>query len=304
MNSNDKNILDRFFDFLSVEKHKSKLTISSYKDDIDAFLESLDLTPDTFDPNLIDDEDIRQWVEAKSANEVIARSGKRRLSCLRTLWKFMLQVGYVDKDPTRLLIAPKMAKRLPTFFSEEEMVEIRKLACVDCCFELLRDNLIIELFYQTGMRCAELINLKFRDIDLYKSQLKVFGKRNKERIIPIGRKLILQLCEYTEVIETKLHIWSPFVVFDPEDGSPLEEEEVYNIVTEYMRMIRIDKKRNPHSLRHTFATQMLNNGANMNSIKELMGHTNLAATEVYTHATFQQINAMYREAHPRQISEK
>lgn len=309
-------MIKRFLDYLQYERRYSMRTVGEYGDDLRAFAAFLGVNEDAFQPSEPDTGDVKQWMVEMLDNGRSPRTVKRRLSALRSFYKYLLRQGQVKRDITQGVITPKTDKPLPVFFRESEMEreqaigerELDELihrpdsdASPREVFELTRDNLIISMLYQTGMRRAELIGLKDEDIDLREGQIRVFGKRRKERVVPIGRHLIDEIEAY---IETRRDFESPehyLLTAVGRDGSigPLKANAVYTMVCKRMGEVSTLKKHSPHVLRHTFATTMLNNGADIRTIQTLLGHAGLAATQVYTHATFEQIQQAYKNAHPR-----
>ena len=309
-------MIRRFLDYLQYERRYSMRTVGEYGDDLRAFVAFLGLDEATFDPNKPDTFDVKQWMVEMLDSNLSPRTVKRRLSALRSFYKYLLRQGKVKRDITQGVISPKTDKPLPVFFRESEMEreqaigerELDELmhqpgseASPQEVFCLTRDNLIISLLYQTGMRRAELVGLKDSDIDLCQGQIRVFGKRRKERVVPIGERLIAEIRTYLELrqdFESPEHF---LLTTMKHDGTivPMQAAQVYKIVRRRMGEVSSLKKHSPHVLRHTFATTMLNNGADIRTIQTLLGHASLSATQVYTHTTFEQIQQAYKQAHPR-----
>lgn len=309
-------IVSQFLRYIEVERHYSPRTVSEYGADLRSFVSSLGLTEETFDPCLVDETDVKQWMMSMLDAGQTARSVKRRLSALRSFYKYLLRQEIVTRDVTSKVMSPKMDKPLPVFFRDAEVE--REQALGEQTLEALlhpiegeaqpkevlavvRDNLIISLLYQTGMRRAELVGLADGDVDLREGQIRVFGKRRKERIIPIGKDLISRLNDYLSVRHGFETADNHLLVWVGRDGvsRPMTAAQVYKVVCDRMGEVSTLKKHSPHVLRHTFATTMLNNGADIRTIQTLMGHASLAATQVYTHTTFEQIKQTYLQAHPR-----
>jgi integrase/recombinase XerC len=232
-------------------------------------------------------------------NDITARTVNRKLSCLKSYWHFLVRKGLTIKNPVKRISSPKTKKGLPVFLKVEEMDEIFHLeGKKDCPFENFRDRLIIEMFYQTGIRLSELIGLKDEHIDTGSCILKVTGKRDKQRLIPFGQDLRRLILEY-------LDLRKEYVTGTPErflvrkSGELLYPQMVYRIVHQKLTNVATLTKNSPHVLRHTFATTLLNSGAELNAVKELLGHSSLSATEVYTHTTFEELKKVYKQAHPR-----
>lgn len=292
-------MVEPFLEYIAVERKYSPRTVQAYADalhELEGYLDS-PLTRDKVQS--LTEEQVRDWVVYLMEDKHNApRSIKQKLSALHSFYKFLLRQQVVDKDITRRVLTPKVDKPLPVFFKPQEMQAATAYDDQADDKESVRDSLIIEMLFQTGMRQAEMLNLKDQDVDIVQKQIRIFGKRRKERIVPIGDSLCSLITRYREMREGD---YGTFFVHWKKNGEvvSLTKDQLYNIVTTRMGEVSTLKKHSPHVLRHTFATTMLNNGADIRTIQALLGHASLAATQVYAHTTFEQIRNVYNAAHPR-----
>lgn len=291
-------MINSFLQYLQYEKNYSSYTVLSYRNDIKAFGEFLQQNAPQTDIVHADTEKIRQWLMQQREQKNTATTVNRRLAALRAFYRFLLQRGVVEQNPTSKIAAAKTPKKVPTFFREKDMNQLLDISQKNTTFEACRDEAIIETFYQTGIRLSELLNIKDIDIDFDRQTLRVFGKRKKERIVPFGNGLAQILQQYIAARNAEIETHTPYL-YILRSGKQMYAAAVYRIVHRIMTQISTQQKCSPHVLRHTFATDMLNNGADINAVKELLGHANLAATQIYTHTTFDQIRNIYKQAHPR-----
>lgn len=295
-------MIQHFLDYMAIEKKYSPKTVQAYGDDLRDFCSFLGWESTDYNPAEVSESDIQAWLVSQMDDQHNKpRSVRRRLSALRSFYKFLLRTGIVQKDVTRMIQSPKIDKPLPVFFKPAEMEQATLMDEHADDFESIRNGLIIQMLYQTGMRQAEMLNLQDTDIRLDAAEIRIFGKRRKERIVPIGENLMAAIRNYYEVREQLgASDGTVFVQQNKKNGIvPLSKTTLYNIVRARMGEVSTLKKHSPHVLRHTFATTMLDNGADIRTIQQLLGHASLAATQVYTHTTFEQIMKTYNAAHPR-----
>ncbi|MEO6884351.1 MAG: tyrosine recombinase XerC [Bacteroidia bacterium] len=289
---------EKFLHYIQYEKRFSPHTLTAYKNDLkqfQLFLEKINST------NIIkaDFSSIRLWMAELMQEKNSSRTVNRKLTVLKSFYKFLFREKIIEINPTLKVIAPKTSKKLPVFVEEKKMTILLDNVLFTDNFEGIRNKLIIELFYATGIRLSELVNLKEKDIDLFSGNLKVLGKRNKERILPIHAELKNKIEKYI-VEKNNLNIeYEKGFLFVTDKGKKIYPKMVYRIVKLYLAQVTTIDKKSPHVLRHTFATHMLNNGADLNAVKELLGHANLAATQIYTHNTVEKLKKVYQQAHPK-----
>lgn len=291
--------VDQFLVYLQHEKRYSSHTIQSYKTDL---LQFGDFMLKTFELPLIDVKyiHVRNFMVFLMDDQISANSVGRKLSTLRSFYKFLLRENAITSNPMSLVKAPKVPKKLPVFIDEAKLdLLLDSPDFFDDSFSSVRDRLIVETLFGTGMRLAELLSLKETDINFYDSTIRVTGKRNKERVIPIGKTLGQQLKEYVELktLQNFDNKTTGLIVTDK--GSPAYPQLIRRIVRRYLTYISTQDKRSPHVLRHSYATSLLNRGADLNAIKELLGHASLAATQVYTHNSVERLKTIYKQAHPK-----
>ena len=289
---------DSFLDYLRFEKNYSEKTIVSYGIDLTKFEEYFKGKDEKVDFTTVDADLVRGWVMNLMENGYTSASVNRKLSSLRSFYRFLLKKGVIEEDPMLKIIGPKNKKPLPVFLKEREMDRLLDDVPFKEDFTGCRDRMVLEMFYATGMRLSELIGLDDKDVDFSASLLKVTGKRNKQRLIPFGDELKELMLEYINVRNEAIPERSK-AFFIKEDGGRLYKNLVYNLVKRNLSKVATLKKRSPHVLRHTFATTMLNNDAELGAVKELLGHESIATTEIYTHATFEELKKVYKQAHPR-----
>ena len=291
-------MINEFLQYLQYEKNYSSHTVLSYRTDLCQFCLFLQIEQSLFNPDSISASQIQQWVLFLLENKISARTLSRKISTLKSFWHFLLGRGLTKQNPTLKIILPKTNKALPAFFKQKEMEAALDDAFLPDNFEALRNHTIIATFYMTGIRRSELVDIKDVDVDLSEGTIKVTGKRNKQRIIPISKQFCLKIEQYITKRNNEITDRSNYL-FVRQNGQPLYPKMVYNIITGAMSGFGSLHKKSPHVLRHTFATGLLNEGADINAVKELLGHSSLAATQVYTHTSFDELHNIYKQAHPR-----
>ncbi len=290
---------ERFFQYLQYEKRFSPHTLTAYQTDLGQFVEFVDRIFEIASCTEITHTHIRSWIVDLLDRKNTPRSINRKLSCLKTYFKFLRKEGIITTNPMAKVMAPKMGKRLPVFVNENKMELLFDAVDFGEGFSGLRNRLLVELLYCTGMRSSELISVKVGDVDFASNQLKVMGKGQKERLIPFARHLANLISSYIE--QRTLQDLGPghdhLLVTDK--GKPLYPGFVYKLVKKYLTAVTTLEQRSPHVLRHTFATHLSNRGADLNAIKELLGHSSLAATQVYMHNSIEKLKKVYAQAHPK-----
>lgn len=292
-------LVQKYIEYLRYEKNSSSHTEISYFNDLKQLWQFVqDNYPEVLWLSLSEDI-VREWVVELMEQGVSARSVNRKLSAVKAFYKFLVFKNYLQKSPINTLRGPKIKKKLPTFVVDHDLnLLLDQMYALGDDFISLRNVLILEMFYLTGMRRAELIGIKDDDIDYIEHTIRVTGKRNKQRLIPIDDELLAKIKRYKEQRDLEVSN-RPMVLFVRENGLALYPRLVYKIVVDLLSAIPSLSKMSPHVLRHTFATSMLNAGADINAVKEILGHASLAATEIYTHTSLEELKKIYNKAHPR-----
>jgi len=299
-------LIDNFVQYIRCERNLSHHTVSAYVADLNAFLNFLGVAPDAFDPEAVTAADVRAWIASLSEANIAVTSIKRHVSAIRSFYAFVARRHGVSNNPTIGLALMKAPRPLPRFIDPSQTAlvidaEIARAAENDDDFDTVRNALIINMLYSTGMRAAEIITLLDQDTDTTRRELKVLGKRNKERVIPFGPELAGQIDSYRLVRSRTVGISHTDTLFVRPDGRPLYYGLLNRIVHSALDGNVTSSKRSPHVLRHSFATDMLNNGADLNAVKRLLGHASLATTQIYTHISYRELQHNYQLAHPRAL---
>jgi integrase/recombinase XerC len=292
-------MINQFLNYLRYERNSSPQTVQTYEESLREFESYISLRDSRLSLQAVDADLIRDWMESLMDKGNTASTINKKLSALRSFYRFSLKRKLVEKDPAHGIVGPKKSKPLPQFLRESEMDHLLDRLEWDNYYKDVRARTILLLFYEAGLRRSELTGLNDVDIDFGSRQLKVTGKRNKQRIIPFGQELADALNQYLEARREQFGLRENSALFLSDKGERMTGSQVYLIVHRYLTLVTSLKKRSPHVLRHTFATAMLNNGAGLESIKKLLGHESVDTTEIYAHTTFEQLKRIYKEAHPR-----
>ena len=290
--------VDKFLDYLSSELNRSQQTVESYRNDLKHFEKFAKDLSDSFSWETVDSDMVRDWMESMMDKGNSAATVSRRLSALKTFYRFALARRYVESDPVYSIKGPKKEKPLPQFVKESEMDELLDRQAWGDDYNNVRARTIIILFYETGMRLSELVNLDDKDVNFVTSEIKITGKGNKQRIVPFGDELKNTLLEFRRLRDASVEVKTPALVVS-DKGTRMSPSKVQNIVRSNLSRVCSLKKKSPHVLRHSFATAMLNHHVGLENLKKLLGHARLSTTEIYTHTTFEQLKRVYNEAHPR-----
>ena len=288
-----------FIDYLKFEKRYSEHTIRSYRDDLSAFFEYLSQYSRELKLEEISSALIRSWLADLKNKQLSSRSINRKISTLKSFFRYQLKEGNLEQTPMNKIISPKINKRLPVYIEQKDMETLFSYVEFPDNWKGQTDRLLLEIFYNTGMRLSELIGIKESQIDFGNNAIKVLGKGNKERIIPISREMLESIRNYIKNKKQALEPSSHDCLLVNDKGKKLYPKYVYLCVKQYLSAVTTVQQKSPHVLRHSFATHLTNSGAELNSVKELLGHASLAATQVYTHNTIEKLKDVYKKAHPK-----
>ena len=291
--------IQQFLDYLSFQKRYSRHTITSYQNDLTAFFDFLLTRFSETQITNVKPTFVRSWLAELKERGMESKSINRKISTLKSFFKYQLRQQTITVSPMTAIISPKVSKRLPQFVDKKDVTTLLTHVEFPDTWAGKTDQLILHLFYNTGMRQAELTGLKETDISKSNGTIKVLGKGNKERIIPVSNQLILKMQDYMEDKRTALEAFDKSILLVTASGKKLYPRYVYSTVNKYLAMVTTIDKKSPHVLRHSFATHLMNNGADLNAVKELLGHSSLAATQIYTHNTIEKLKDIHKKAHPK-----
>jgi len=291
--------IEYFLNYLTFQKRYSLHTIISYKNDLTGFFDFVEQQFGNTALIDINSSCIRSWLAGMKEKGMESKSLNRKISTLKSFFKYQLKQGLIVTSPTATIISPKVKKRLPQYVAEKDINTLFNYVEFPDNWDGKTHSLLLQLFYNTGMRQAELVNLKESQIDQSNSNIKVLGKGNKERVLPVSKKLMDLIQQYLENKRILLSQFDNEILLVNLKGKKLNPRYVYSIVNRYLSLITTIDKKSPHVLRHTFATHLMNNGADLNAVKELLGHSSLAATQIYTHNTIEKLKDVYKRAHPK-----
>ena len=286
-----------FLDYIKFEKRYSQHTLISYRNDLEQFFAYLASQFDAPPIDKITPMFVRSWLAEMKEEAISSKTINRKISSLKSFFKYALKTGVIEQSPMTTVTSPRISKRLPSFVEEKDMSTLFDHIEFEDSWKGRTEKLVLQLFYNTGMRLSELINLKESQLDPSHSQVKVLGKGNKERIIPVSKELVADLQSY--ISDKPLKLETVHTIFVSEKGRSLQPRSVYSFVNNHLAKVTTIQKKSPHILRHSFATHLMNNGADLNAVKELLGHSSLAATQVYTHNTIEKLKDVFKKAHPK-----
>lgn len=296
---NQQKHIASFLDYLKFQKRYAQHTITSYENDLTGFVDFIEKQYGSLSPNELKPTFIRSWLATLKGQDFSAKTINRKISALKTFFKYFLKQGLIEVSPMTTIVSPKQSKRLPEYVERKDMGTLFDYVEFTKDWKGNTERMVFELLYNTGIRQAELIGLKENAIDFQRGLIRVLGKGSKERIIPVSPTLVISIKNYIDAKKKELENPNREFLLVKDDGQKLYPKWVYNSVKKYLSLVTTIDKKSPHVLRHTFATHLSNNGADLNAIKELLGHSSLAATQIYTHNTIEKLKDVYKKAHPK-----
>ena len=299
MQQSEDHTIQYFLDYIKFQKRYSQHTITSYRNDLNSFFSFLSQQFGNMPLAGIKTVFVRSWLAELKENGMESKTINRKISTLKSFFKFQLRQQEISVSPMTAIISPKVSKRLPQFVDKKDITTLLQQVEFPDTWEGRTDQLILQLFYNTGMRQAELVGLKESGISKANCSIKVLGKGNKERVIPVSKQLMNSMQEYITEKKRLFDAFDKILLLVTSSGKKLYPRYVYNVVNKYLSMVTTINKKSPHVLRHTFATHLMNSGADLNAVKELLGHSSLAATQIYTHNTIEKLKEVHKKAHPK-----
>ncbi|MEP6616383.1 MAG: tyrosine-type recombinase/integrase [Ginsengibacter sp.] len=288
-----------FLDHLTFQKRYSKHTILSYQNDLTAFFKYISTQYGDISPDKVTASIVRTWLASLKQYELSSRSINRKISALKSFFKYQLRSQKIRFSPMTAIVSLKISKRLPSFIEQKELETLFRHVEFPATWEGKTNRLLLSIFYQSGIRLTELINLKVSQVDKSNRTIKVLGKGNKERLIPVNKELMEELLQYISSKKDELENFDGQYILVNGKGKKLYPKYVYTVVKRYLGEVTTNERKSPHILRHSFATHLTNNGADINAVKELLGHSSLAATQIYTHNTIEKLKEIHKRAHPK-----
>lgn len=295
----ETHFVQEFLDYLAFQKRYSKHTIISYQNDLTGFFDFIITQYNSLSLSEISASVVRSWLASLKENKTESKTINRKISTLKSFFKYQLKMSKLEVSPMSSVTSLKISKRLPSFVEQRDTNKLFSSIDFPDTWEGKTNSLILNIFYQTGMRLSELINLKESQIDKSNSTIKVLGKGNKERVIPVNNNLLVQVEEYISYKKKYLKGPENIYLLETEKGKMLYPKYVYNVVKRYLGTVSTNERKSPHILRHSFATHLTNNGADINAVKELLGHSSLASTQIYTHNSIEKLKQVHKLAHPK-----
>jgi integrase/recombinase XerC len=299
MQQADSSLFQSFINYLKFEKRYSLHTIRAYEDDLISFFDYLEIQFGPTSLSNISAALVRSWLASLKDANLNSKSITRKISTLKSFFKYNIREGNIAQSPMVNIVSPKLNKRLPSFVEEKDVKRLFTENDFETSWKGITEEIILKVFYNTGMRLSELVNLKESQVNASSNTIKVLGKGNKERVIPVSAELIKGLREYIRLKKKDFEKPDHEYLFITEKGRRVYQKYVYRLVNEQLKNYTTIEKKSPHILRHSFATHLMNNGADLNAVKELLGHSSLASTQVYTHNTIEKLKEVYKKAHPK-----
>jgi integrase/recombinase XerC len=299
MPSHEASAIQPFLDHLKFQKRYSQHTITSYQNDLESFFEFITRQYGALQLKQITPALARTWLASLKKDDIVSKSINRKISTLKSFFKYQLRIGEIEVSPMSTIVSLKVNKRLPSFIEQKDISTLFKHVEFPETWEGKTERLLLQIFYQTGIRLSELINLRTAHVDKSNSTIKVLGKGNKERVIPVNSDLLKSISEYLQIKNAEIDDADTTYILVNNKGKKLYPKYVYSVVHKYLDTVTTNERKSPHVLRHSFATHLTNNGADINAVKELLGHSSLAATQIYTHNTIEKLKEIHKKAHPK-----